>query len=617
MGFLARFLSLAGIAAFFATANPFIVNAHNAQLIRDFDYVIVGGGTSGLVVANRLSEDKSVTVLVVENGAIDDRPATRIPYFANINTQNLYNIRSGPEPFMHNGTWRVLAGNVVGGGTVVNGMFWDRGADADYEAWEQLGNPGWGYEGLARYFKKSTSFDGPAKSTREAFNITYDESAYGTGPVKVSYSSYQYEDYKPTIKAFAARDDIPYSIEGFSRPLGLFWVPNAIDNSTQERCHARKAYYDPVKARPNLLLLTNTHVEKILFTNNSSLAASGIRMKSNIDATTSFAFARKEVILAAGSIFTPHLLMLSGIGPKEVLKDANISLTKDLAAVGANFQDHPAFYMKFGITNQSIPNLDMLLTNPDLEFNATAAMLYAKNRTGPWTFTRENAVVFLPFKRFSKRFQYITGLIWKQNATQFLPSRYQKDSKLLKGFVRQREILIDHYLSDYAAIGEYPIEPWGGATTALQKPISRGLLTLNTTHPESPPIVVRHAFQNPVDKMVLGELVRWNREHWKSQYLEHFNPVEVIPGAQYTTDDEILDAGIRAAALNPTFAHSSGACAMMPEELGGCVDPQLRVYRVNRLRIVDANIIPLIPTTHLMATVYAVAEKAADIIKGS
>lgn len=116
-------------------------------------------------------------MLVVENGVVDDRPATSVPYFANINVDNYYNIMSGPEPFMQNKTWTVNVGNVVGGGSVVNGMAWGRGSDADYDAWEQLGTPGWGYKGLEKYFKKSTHFDDPSKEAAASFNLTYDASA--------------------------------------------------------------------------------------------------------------------------------------------------------------------------------------------------------------------------------------------------------------------------------------------------------------------------------------------------------------------------------------------------------------------------------------------------------
>jgi choline dehydrogenase-like flavoprotein len=125
-------------------------------------------------------------VLVVENGVIDNRPATSVPYFANINVDNYYPITSAPEPFMYNRTWMVHVGNVVGGGSVVNGMQWDRGSDADYDAWEELGSPGWGYEGLAKYFKKSTHFEPPSEAVGRHFNMTYDVSAYVMRPPPLS-----------------------------------------------------------------------------------------------------------------------------------------------------------------------------------------------------------------------------------------------------------------------------------------------------------------------------------------------------------------------------------------------------------------------------------------------
>ena len=416
--------------------------------------------------------------------------------------------------------------------------------------------------------------------------------------------------------SFVSRTDIPHSPEGFSKPIGTFWTPNSIDNSTKQRSHARRAYYDPVQTRTNLHLLTNNHVDEILFKNGSTLVASGVKYTSNVDSSTGSVHATKEVILAAGGVFTPHLLMLSGIGPKDELSAAKITVKKDLPAVGSNFQDHQALYMRFNLSNQSVPNPDMLVTTPDPAFNATAAELYVANRTGPWTFARGNAALFLAFKDFSTKYADITAIVSGQNATAYLPQRYSKMDTLLRGFMAQRKILIDHYLSDYAATGEYPIQPWGRATTAVQKPLSRGTLSLNTTNPWANPIVVRNAFQNPVDKLVLGELVRWNRQHWTTApLLQRYAPVETVPGAQYQTDDEIFDASIKAAALDPTYAHSSGACALMPEELGGCLDPQLRVYGVERLRVVDASILPLIPAAHLQATMYAVAEKAADIIK--
>lgn len=420
------------------------------------------------------------------------------------------------------------------------------------------------------------------------------------------------------MAAFVNRSDIQHSREGFARPIGTFWSPNSINNDTKERTHARKAYYDPVKQRSNLVLLTNTHVDEIIFTEGDRMAATGVKITSKTNSTSSSIYAATEVILAAGGVFTPHLLLLSGIGPKDVLSAANVSVKKELIGVGSNFQDHPALYMRFKLSNQTVPNPDTLVTAPiNQTFNASAAAEYAANRSGPWTYGRGNAIYFPSFQEFSNKCKNITALAAAQNALDFLPDRYAKSEALRNGFLAQRKILIDHYLSVDAATGEIPIQPWGSSATAIQKPLSRGTLTLNTTHPAANPIVVRNAFQNPVDKMVLGELVRWNRNHWNtSPLLQRFSPVETVPGAQHETDDEIFESTTRAGTLNPTFAHSSGGCALMPENLGGCVDPKLRVYGVERLRVVDASILPLIPAAHLQATMYAVAEKAADIIKG-
>ncbi len=331
---------------------------------------------------------------------------------------------------MHNKTWGVHVGNVVGGGSVVNGMRFDLGSDADYNTWEQPGNPNWGHEGLAKYFKRSTHFDEPSESTRERLNITYDLQAYRDGPVKVSIPSFQYDDYKNIMGSFLA-SDLPNTIEGSSRPLGTFWTPNTIDNSTKERCHARFAYYDPVKGRPNLQLLTNNHVNEILFTSSSKLTASGVEFTNNAKASIKTVHATKEIILAAGGVFTPHLFMLSGVGPEDVLSAAKIPVKRNLPAVGSNFQDHQALYMRFQLSNQTIPNPDMLVgTTIDKVFNASAAAQYNSNRTGPWTFGRGNAAAFLTFKQFCHRYQNITSDILIQNATAYLPEQYKHNKSL-------------------------------------------------------------------------------------------------------------------------------------------------------------------------------------------
>ncbi|KAK1917692.1 hypothetical protein P3342_000406 [Pyrenophora teres f. teres] len=157
--------------------------------------------------------------------------------------------------------------------------------------------------------------------------------------------------------------------------------------------------------------------------------------------------------------------------------------------------------------------------------------------------------------------------------------------------------------------------PFGLAISCLQRPLSRGTITINPQNKYGNPKVQFNALQNPVDKQILVEMVRWTRKHWALPQLKKFDPVEITPGTQAQSDDEIINALIQQSSLEASFAHMSGSCSMMPENYGGCVGTDLAVYGVSGLSIVDASIIPLIPATHLQSTMYAVAEKAADLIK--
>ncbi|KAG9235542.1 choline dehydrogenase-like protein [Amylocarpus encephaloides] len=584
---------------------------------KTYDYVIVGGGLTGLVVGNRLSENKRKSVLVIENGYIDDRPVATIPYGVNLDSSDLrYPMMSAPEPFLHNTSYTVFAGNAVGGGSIVNGMLFDRGSNADYDSWEKLGNPGWGWNGMAKYFKKSSHFTPPLDPAAvQEFGLTYDASAYGNGPVQSHLTSFQYPDIKAIFASYRA-EDIPMPREGFSDPIGAYWIPSDINTKNWTRCSAREAYYDPASIRSNFKLLTGTRVNKILFGSHGrkKLVAKGVQMVSRADNSVAKVYARNEVILAAGGIFTPQLLMLSGIGPKDILTAAKIPVKQDTPAVGANFQDHPQNAMSFTLTNTSFPDPGTFRANAT--FTAEAKAQFDKDRTGPYTFARGSAAAFLTFKQYSANYRRITAKIFQQDPLKYLPERYSREKSLLAGFMKQREILIGHFLGNQAAIGEGLIHAWGRSTLALQKPLSRGTLTLNTTNPEGFPVVLWNTIMNPFDADVFCEMVRWNRVHWARKELSQFHPIEAFPGAQYKTNEEIIEQSITSGILTPTFAHTSGGASMMPRKLGGVVDSDLLVYGVEKLSIVDASILPLIPSTHLQATMYAVAEKAADIIKG-
>lgn len=226
-----------------------------------------------------------------------------------------------------------------------------------------------------------------------------------------------------------------------------------------------------------------------------------------------------------------------------------------------------------------------------------------------------NGAAFLPLREIAaEKFERIASAYEAQNATAYLPSIYHHPD-LLAGYLAQRRILANQMRSHEAAIYELSFEGGGSAATAFQKPTSRGTISLNPLDPFGEPLVDFQVMVNPTDVEIIVEAVRYTRRVYNTSAISQYGPVEVLPGAQYQTDSDIF-AALTAGVLYPTFANPGCSCQMMPRELGGVVSSDLLVYGVKKLSIVDASIMPIIPATHLQATVYAIAEKAADIIKG-
>ncbi|EMD65182.1 hypothetical protein COCSADRAFT_89072 [Bipolaris sorokiniana ND90Pr] len=583
-----------------------------------YDYVIVGGGISGLVVANRLSENQKKTVLLIEAGGADDNPNIRIPRGATyaLNESLLWpDYVSQPEPFLGNNSWKARVAHVLGGGSIVNGMMYDRGSAADYDAWEALGNKGWGWKGLYPFFKKGTEFVPPPAETIKKFGITWDPEAYGTGPLKLGVSDTQYSDILDYFKAFEGTGGAHKALDANNgEAYGTSWYPNTMNPRTGERSHARNSYYGPVMSRTNLKVVLGTVATELEFYDGGKLEAKGVKTIETKTGSSKTYYARKEVILAAGAINTPKFLQASGIGPKSVLEAAGIPVRLEHDGVGANFQDHPYTSIAFNITNISTPNGRSLDTDP--AYNASAWQQYFANKTGPITLARGNALAMIPLpvvdpENYGSIADRVLGL--KDDA--YLPSIYKNSKKLLNGVKAQRKVLADLFRNNKAAIVELPI-PDAGAfmLVGLEKPVSRGSITINPKNPQGPPQVFWNTLSNPIDKTLFGSSIRYLRKVWAGPELAKYTPVETSPGAQYKTDDEIIDILVGNNAILPSLAHPSCSCPMMPEDMGGCVSDKLAFYGVKHLSIVDASIMPLIPSQHLQATVYAVAEKAADII---
>ncbi|KAF2162383.1 GMC oxidoreductase [Zasmidium cellare ATCC 36951] len=524
------------------------------------DFIIIGGGTSGLVLANRLTEDPSTTVLVIEYGHLDNNSSIPIPYNANFNNnRDLYNISSLPVKHLNNKPFPVAAAATVGGGSVVNGMFFDRASALDYDAWEALGNPGWGWEGLLPYF--------------------------------INLPPWQWPALPSFVDAFREMDrGIEFPREGSDGSgVGVFWVASSQDPATQTRSDARTAYYDPVRQRTNLHLLTGTKVETILFRDKVAIG--------------------KEVILAAGAIFSPNILHLSGIGPREMLREAGIEVVSDLPGVGLNFQDHPTAYLSWNLTRNTFsPTPQDLTTNAT--FNARAKEEYDLHQTGPYTEARGNTAAFLPLSNLLTPSQ-IASLLNHSTPPPPLPHSY------LHGLQTQHTLLHHALLTPHSAALELPFKADPSSfVLALQKPFSRGSITLNTTHPATaPPVVDYNTLSHPLDAALLLAGTAFTRSYFSVPTFETLGAEEVLPGANLTSPEDLLSALTKNGLLMPSFAHPSCSNAMMPEGMGGVVSPSLEVYGVRGLRVVDASVMPMIPATHLCATVYAVAEKGADLVK--
>jgi choline dehydrogenase-like flavoprotein len=439
---------------------------------------------------------------------------------------------------------------------------------------------------------------------------------YGAGPLKLGISDFQYPDLKAYFAAFrGAGANMPRDGNN-GEAYGASWFPNTMNPRTGERSHARNSYYDPIAQRSNLKVKLETLATELVFDSDKQggLTASGVKITDKKTGEIVTVYARKEVVLAAGAVNTPKLLQLSGIGPKSVLAAAGIKLRLEHDGVGANFQDHPYTNLVYNISNMNKPNPSSW---SDPEFNASAWAKYQANKTGPLTQARGNSLAFIQLTEVApKDYFKLAKQVRDQKNDAYLPSIYTNSSKLLKGVQAQRRVLADLYENDKAAIVEYPVPASGSfVLVAHEKPLSRGSITINPSNPQGPPRIFYNALSNPIDKSVLAACVRYIRTVWARPELSQFSPVETSPGAQYTKDDELINKLVQLGSITPTLSHPSGSCAMMPEELGGCVSDKLLFYGIEKLSIVDASILPLIPSQHIQSTMYAVGEKAADIIK--
>ncbi|KAI9151361.1 GMC oxidoreductase [Paramyrothecium foliicola] len=603
----------------FATWACFVsvTTAQSEHALRDlkslnarYDYVVVGGGTSGLVVANRLSENPNNTVLVVEYGDFANTINVTVPFYTTLDqSSRLYDVNSVPQTNLAGRVAPLRIGNVVGGSSTVNGMAWDRGSAIDYDSWEQLGNVGWGWDTLLKYFRKSSRFGPPASEFIDQYGYEWTPSAYGNGPIEVGYPSWQWPAAEPMAKAWTEDLDTRRLKDGADgKNVGIAWLPQNSDGKKATRSSAETAYYNPVSSRPNLHLLVRHYGAAVRFNGKTT---SGVQITGR-DGKQSKFIRSKNVVLAAGAVNTPRILQLSGIGPASLLKQYGIKVVVDLPGVGANFQDHPSFMMFYQFNNNTPINPNSM---NDPEFANAAWEEYQANKTGPLSHAWGNHIVFESLQGLDSQYEAIADSLQGQEPLAYLPTIYAEYPSLLRGFLKQRRILHSQLKNPEAGVLEVT---FGGSTAvlvAVQKQLSRGTVWINSN--DADPSIAPHIdFQtaaNPIDMIMARLGLRRAREFMSSDTVASLEPVETYPGPSVDSDVEIENT-MREALLRPSFDHPVGTAAMMPKEFGGVVNTKLQVYGVQGLWVVDASVMPLVPAAHTQATVYAVAEYAADLI---
>ncbi|KAI0707590.1 alcohol oxidase [Earliella scabrosa] len=615
-----------------------------------YDYVIIGGGTAGLVVAARLSEDPRATVAVIEAGNFHvNEPLVDVPGFFGRAIGNPvfdWNFVTVPQPALDNAILSQPRGKMLGGSSGLNFMAWDRASAAEYDAWEKLGATGWNWKNLLPYLKKIETvspppepegiFPGAVQVAHSAFQAFHGAS----GPLQPSYNviySNITEPYAKTLNNLGIpTNSDPYTGNG----TGLYNSELSIDRAQDvgRRSYAANTYYNISKHRPNLHVFTSTQATEIRFLNISSPhpheKASGVNVVAvNVSGYTGTISALKGVILCAGrvpvirwagndlitplagALQTPQLLELSGIGNETIIAAAGIQPFINLPGVGENLQDHSLVGQDFELVDGS-STFDEIRNNAT--FLAEQQTEYATNHTGIFA-AMNSALTFAPLTSYASR--QVAEKIRRE------ASRLTSSSTLGSLRKAQYDIQSEWLLADDIAHVEFIMAPTGGLTalpptpnktyvtinTAVLHPFGRGTVHINCSDPLAPPLINPQYMGNQVDLVSLLEGLKFARKITETDPLNSFVSSPHEPSAHVTSDADLHKYIKRS--LGTVF-HPAGTAAMVPRILGGVVDPNtLRVYGTSNVYVVDASLVPLHLGTHLQATVYAMAERASDIIK--
>jgi choline dehydrogenase len=525
----------------------------------EFDYVIVGAGSAGCVLANRLSANGRHSVAVLEAGGRDNYPWIHVPvgYFKTMgNPRTDWCYSTEKDPGLGGRSIKWPRGRVLGGSSSINGLLYVRGQPLDYDNWRQMGNAGWSWDDVKPYFQRAEKWEGGADDVRG-----------GAGPLSVSRTRVT----RPIID-----DWMTAAVnEGYQRAAdyngkdqeGVAYYQMTTRNG--RRCSSAVAYLRPAQDRQNLSIITNAQAEHLTFKDGK---VSGVQ--ALVDGQSRFIAARKEVVLSAGAIGSPQLLMLSGIGPAEHLAEHGIPVVQNLDGVGQNLQDHLQARPVFKCTASTI-NIE---TNSIFK-QALIGLQYIVNRSGPMTMAASLGAAFLKTR----------------------PELETPDI----------QFHVQPFSADRIDEGPHPFSAFTASVLQL-RPESVGELHLKSANPLDHPVINPNYLATRTDQETIVEGIRIARRIARQAPLRDLITSEFAPGSAIVNED--YDALLEwARETATTIYHPTGTCKM-GQDPRAVVDNELRVHGVPNLRVADCSIMPQIVSGNTNAPAIMIGEKASDLV---